>query len=333
MVGPIVLKFTNARSAVTAKPETPGTVDADRQALRERARQAIARQPARTVTTLSSLLAVQDALGYLPPEAIDEVARRTSATVNEVWGVASFYPNFRFHEPARHSVELCWGPTCHLLGAQGVFQGLLPLLKLENEGDTADGTVSFKLNTCLGVCPHGPAMSFDHELAGHMTLERAARRIELLKAADEEQQRSAELLEEAAAARSARAAVRAKRAAAAAEAARVAEKVRLADVAEAEKLAEAVKVVEAARVAKVAEAAKAAEAEAAKEKEAKEKDTKEKETKAEKAKGSPTDEAPTDPLKAEQSETATDDVAADTPAGDESPGGNQDNSSGGDQDD
>ena len=77
--------------------------------LRDRARQAIAAQPAGVVTVLSSLLAVQDELGYLPPEAIDETAQRTGASTNEVWGVASFYPNFRFTPAARHTVEVCWG--------------------------------------------------------------------------------------------------------------------------------------------------------------------------------------------------------------------------------
>ena len=152
--------------------------------LRERARQAIDEQPAATVTVLSSLLAAHDALGYLPYEAVDEVAQRTGASVNEVWSVASFYPNFRFTPPARHSVEVCWGPTCHVLGAQPLLQGLVGHLGLEGEGDTEDGAVSLKYNTCLGVCPHAPAMSFDHELAGRMTLDDALSRIERIRAAD-----------------------------------------------------------------------------------------------------------------------------------------------------
>ena len=159
-------------------------------ALRERAREAIANQPGRTATVLSSLLAAQDALGYLPIEAIEEVAERTAASINEVWGVASFYPNFRFTEPARHTIELCWGPTCHLLGAQPILHELLARLGLENEGDTEDGAITLKLNTCLGVCPHAPAMSFDHELAGRLTLYAALRRVELIQTADKQEQRT-----------------------------------------------------------------------------------------------------------------------------------------------
>lgn len=149
----------------------------DPQTLRQLVRQAIAQQPSQSVTVLSSLLAVQDSVGYLPAEALEEVAARTDTSANDVWGVASFYPNFRFVPPAPHAVEVCWGPTCHLLGSQRLLQGLLAHLGLSQEGDTPDGALTLKLNTCLGACPHGPVAAFDHQLAGHMTLAGALQRL------------------------------------------------------------------------------------------------------------------------------------------------------------
>lgn len=149
--------------------------------LRERIREAIARQPARTRTVLSSLLAVQDALGYIPPEAVEEVARAHGETVNDVWAVASFYTNFRFAPPARHVVEVCWGPACHLLGAQEVLRRLLEALGLEGEGDTPDGRVSLKYNTCLGACSRGPVVMIDHRPMGPVTPEEVLRRVQSLE--------------------------------------------------------------------------------------------------------------------------------------------------------
>jgi NADH:ubiquinone oxidoreductase subunit E len=175
--------------------------DEAREALRQRARTAIARQPARTVTILSSLLAAQDELGWLPAVAIDEVSERNGSTPNAVWGIASFYSNFRFTVPNRHKVELCWGPTCHVLGAQSVLRDLLPRLGLTTEGETADGVISLKLNTCLGVCAHAPAMSFDDELTGHIDIGLAIRLVERLKVEDEEAQRSIVIEELSAASR------------------------------------------------------------------------------------------------------------------------------------
>ncbi len=63
------------------------------EALRERIRKAITSQKRPTVTVLSSLLAVQDEIGYIPNEAIEEVATFIDTTLNDVWGVASFYKN------------------------------------------------------------------------------------------------------------------------------------------------------------------------------------------------------------------------------------------------
>lgn len=178
---------------MTSRPDSTATTKSsdagdERPTLRARAHGAIARQPSRVITVLSSLLAAHDELGYLPVEAIEVVAERTAASTNEVWGVASFYPNFRFTPPNRHKIELCWGPTCHVLGAQDVLQGLLSDLCLDNEGDTDDGAITLKLNTCLGVCPHAPAMSFDEQIVGHVDLERATRLLERLRFEDQEGQ-------------------------------------------------------------------------------------------------------------------------------------------------
>ena len=142
--------------------------------LRQRAAQAIKHQKPETVTVLSCLLAVEDELGYISPEAAEEVARATGSTINDVWGVASFYTNFQFEPPGLHKVEVCWGPTCHIKGVMPVIRQVLDSLGVEEEGSTADGRVSLRFNTCLGACANGPVISVDHHLMGRMTPERAA---------------------------------------------------------------------------------------------------------------------------------------------------------------
>ncbi len=127
-----------------------------------------------TVTVLSSLLAVQDELGYVPDEAIEEVATFMGASINDVWGVATFYTNFRFTPPADHIVEVCWGPTCHLVGATSILTRLQADLGLAGEGDTADRKVTLKYNTCLGACAQAPVVSVDHRLVGRLTEDSAS---------------------------------------------------------------------------------------------------------------------------------------------------------------
>ena len=148
------------------------TVEHD--SLRKHIKGAIASQKRPTTTVLSSLLAIQDSIGYIPNEAIEEVAIAMNTSINSVFGVASFYPNFRFTPPGDHSVEVCWGPPCHLLGAGKVLDEVLDQLGLEDEGDTPDGKVSFRFNTCLGACSRGPVISIDHELYGNVSESQAS---------------------------------------------------------------------------------------------------------------------------------------------------------------
>ena len=135
----------------------------------ERIIKAIQSQPQPTVTILSTLLAVEEAIGYIPKEAVEQVASATNSTINDVWAVASFYPNFRFQPPCRHRLELCWGPSCHLKGAMPLIGAVLDTLGLEGEGDTAGGELSVRYNTCLGACAQAPVISIDHHLLGRLT--------------------------------------------------------------------------------------------------------------------------------------------------------------------
>lgn len=126
-----------------------------------------------TVTVLSSLLAIEDAIGYIPEAAVEAVARRMDATINDVWAVATFYPNFRFEPPAEHRVEVCWGPSCHIMGATAIIAVAHDALNLPGEGDTPDGKATLRYNTCLGACAQAPVMSVDHQLMGRLSPERA----------------------------------------------------------------------------------------------------------------------------------------------------------------
>ena len=150
--------------------------------LTQRITNAVHGQTQPTITVLSSLLAVEDELGYIPKEAVAEVAEFTDSTVNDVWAVASFYPNFRFEPPCQHRVELCWGSTCHLVGAMPVISAVLEACGLSEEGDTLDQKLSVRLNTCLGACAQAPVISIDHHLIGRLSPEEARRRVtELLE--------------------------------------------------------------------------------------------------------------------------------------------------------
>ena len=126
----------------------------------------------RTVTVLSSLIAVQQALDYLPPESIPGVAEHTGASVNEVYGVATFYTHFRFEPPGEHTVEVCWGPTCQLFDSRGLMR-----LAEESTGTTFDSTSEDRRYTlrgleCAGACALAPVGKLDGKLMGRLTPEK-----------------------------------------------------------------------------------------------------------------------------------------------------------------
>ena len=129
------------------------------------------------VTVLSSLLAVSNKFHYIPKIAIEEIAKFTGKTTNDVWGVASFYTNFRFTPPGKATLDVCWGPSCHLQGSQKLLKQVHKLLEIDHEGETSDGKLTLRYSTCLGACSQGPVFAIDHKLFGKATINKIEKEI------------------------------------------------------------------------------------------------------------------------------------------------------------
>lgn len=137
----------------------------------DRIRQALERQDKEEVTVLSSLIEVQNEIGYLPEEAIAMVAEFTGASTNDVFGVATFYTHFRFEAPGQHTLEVCWGSSCHLQGAPEIIKAVQQELGLEEEGTTPDSRCTWKRSSCAAACAHGPVLILDEKVYGRLTPE------------------------------------------------------------------------------------------------------------------------------------------------------------------
>ncbi|MAU56098.1 MAG: hypothetical protein CL899_04050 [Dehalococcoidia bacterium] len=137
----------------------------------------IKNQPSKTHTVLSSLLAVSNEFHYIPKNSIQLIAEYTKKTVNDVWGVASFYTNFRFTPPGKSTLDVCWGPSCHLMGAQKLLKDVHKLLGINEEGETDDGKITLRYSTCLGACAHAPVCAIDHKLFGKTSINEIKDRI------------------------------------------------------------------------------------------------------------------------------------------------------------
>ena len=111
----------------------------------------------------------QEAHGYISEEHIDKVARATGVSASVVYGVTTFYSQFRLRAPGRHVIRVCEGTACHVLGAGDVLEALKMHLGIDVGGTTGDGQFSLESVRCLGCCSLAPAMVIDDETYGRVT--------------------------------------------------------------------------------------------------------------------------------------------------------------------
>lgn len=121
------------------------------------------------VTVLSVLIEIQERLGYLPDEAMAAVAELTGASINDAYGVATFYTHFRFEPPGEHVIEICWGASCHVLGAPKIFKAVQEELGMDKEGTTSDTRFTWKRTSCAAACAQAPVVILDDGIYGRLT--------------------------------------------------------------------------------------------------------------------------------------------------------------------
>lgn len=130
---------------------------------------------ARTQGKLIPLLQkAQDKWGYLPEEALREVARSLRLPESHVFGVATFYAQFRLTPVGRQRVMVCRGTACHVRGGARVLTTVKKELGLR-EGETA-ADLSYTLETvaCIGACALAPCLVVNDQVHGRLTPQKAA---------------------------------------------------------------------------------------------------------------------------------------------------------------
>ncbi len=108
-------------------------------------------------TMLPILHSIQEAFGFIPEDAIDPIAEALGRSRAEVYGVISFYHDFKITPEGVHKVQICRAEACQSVGAEGLVKDMLSAFGLEDFGTTADGKVTVEAVYCLGLCPLSPA--------------------------------------------------------------------------------------------------------------------------------------------------------------------------------
>jgi NADH-quinone oxidoreductase subunit E len=112
---------------------------------------------------------IQSREGYLSNEAISQAAKSFDMPSATVWGVATFYNQFRFTPPGRQSVRVCLGTACHLAGGQLVLDAVARELKIEVGGTTEDREFDLDRVACIGCCALAPVLTIGKDVYPRMT--------------------------------------------------------------------------------------------------------------------------------------------------------------------
>ena len=114
------------------------------------------------------LQSVQKKLAYLPAEAIHLVADHLDISSSEVYGVATFYNQFRFNPPGKNPVKVCLGTACHVKGGDIILENFERKLEIKEGETTPDREFSVDRAACVGCCALAPVVVLGETVHGHM---------------------------------------------------------------------------------------------------------------------------------------------------------------------
>ncbi len=143
----------------------------------------VARYRGRRDALIAVLQDLQDAFGYLPERPLRYAARDLGIPLSRIYGVATFYNQFRFAAPGEHTIQVCRGTACHVSHSPAILAAVKAHFDVAEDQTTADGTFTLHTVACMGCCSLAPAMMVDKTVYGRMTPEGAVELLERIKAA------------------------------------------------------------------------------------------------------------------------------------------------------
>ncbi len=118
---------------------------------------------------ISILQEIQKKNGYLPKDAISTLAEELKISENEIYGVATFYSQFRFNKPGKYQLKACQGTACHVRGGKRIMGEIERELKITHGETTEDGLFSLERVACMGCCALAPVIVENDKVYGTCT--------------------------------------------------------------------------------------------------------------------------------------------------------------------
>jgi NADH-quinone oxidoreductase subunit E len=125
---------------------------------------------------------VQARVGYLSRDAVVRVGEHLSLPASKIYGVATFYNQFRFRPQGRFHIQVCRGTACHVKGSAAVLDALKRELKVEAGQTTRDGLFSLEVVACIGACGLAPVIAVNGEFHAGVTTKQVEKIIKAYRA-------------------------------------------------------------------------------------------------------------------------------------------------------
>lgn len=124
---------------------------------------------------------VQAALGYLPEKALLEIAYKMALPSAKVFGVATFYTQFRLQPVGKHIIRVCRGTACHVRGSGRILKGIQAQLKVAPGETTKDRLFTLETVACFGSCALAPVLVIDDAVHGRMNSSKAQKFLDQIR--------------------------------------------------------------------------------------------------------------------------------------------------------
>lgn len=111
---------------------------------------------------------IQEKYQYLAPPALQMIAKHLGLSSCDVYGVATFYNQFRFNPPGKHQIKVCLGTACHVRGGDIILENFERKLEIKAGETTLDREFSIDRVACVGCCALAPVAIVDDTVYGHM---------------------------------------------------------------------------------------------------------------------------------------------------------------------
>lgn len=127
------------------------------------------------------LQGTQELLGYLPPEAFQKISRETGLYISDLYGVATFYAQFRLKPVGKHIIKVCHGTACHVQNSESITEALQESLGVKDGETTDDRFYTLESVACLGCCSLAPVMMISGNTYGKLDKAAAVKIIREIK--------------------------------------------------------------------------------------------------------------------------------------------------------